>query len=480
MRSNIRQRRAKTREGGGFWLSFSDMMSVLVLVFIFVIFSMMLSLAQTEEQYNIAKARMEASELALSEKETLLIAQEAQLKTLTDELNGKTLLLTQQQEELKEQEALIAAQREEIDERVIILDLEKAQLEEMILDYDSRVSQLSEAEEELNSSRATILGLETALKESQSAVTLLRGDIESQKNQIVLLGGENAALQAALSDADEEKQRINRELSMLKSNLEASQADINALKRQISEKKSELDALKIDYQNLSAKQLSAESVMSTQSEQLSQYEAELSKYKAELSKKQGELERMVGVKAQIIEALSSALSRNRIAVTVDAQTGAITLPSEMLFDTGDDALTQRGMAYLDTFLPVYMSVLLSGEFQPHVAEIIIEGHTDSSGKAGVDPYLFNLQLSQARALSVSNYVLREAYMSETLGLGAAKMKSLRELITASGRSYSALIRNSDGSENMAASRRVEIKFRLKDDETIAATEALLRLMGDNE
>ena len=41
-----RRRRTVSRETGSFWLSFSDMMSVLVLVFIFVIFSMMLSLVK--------------------------------------------------------------------------------------------------------------------------------------------------------------------------------------------------------------------------------------------------------------------------------------------------------------------------------------------------------------------------------------------------------------------------------------------------
>ena len=85
-----RRRKTVSRETGSFWLSFSDMMSVLVLVFIFVIFSMMLSLAKqkdqlakTEDQYAAAMQRMEASEKELSEKETILATTEAQLKDLT-------------------------------------------------------------------------------------------------------------------------------------------------------------------------------------------------------------------------------------------------------------------------------------------------------------------------------------------------------------------------------------------------------------
>ncbi|MBQ1256469.1 MAG: hypothetical protein IIX93_04255, partial [Clostridia bacterium] len=69
MRSLNRRKPVRARETGSFWLSFSDMMSVLVLVFIFVIFSMMLTLAEqterlkkTEEQYTEAMIRMKKSE----------------------------------------------------------------------------------------------------------------------------------------------------------------------------------------------------------------------------------------------------------------------------------------------------------------------------------------------------------------------------------------------------------------------------------
>ena len=216
----------------------------------------------------------------------------------------------------------------------------------------------------------------------------------------------------------------------------------------------------------------AQTVMSNQSQMLSSYQKEL-------EQQQAVLEQMVGVKAQLIQALSEELQRNRVEVTVDSQTGAITLPSEMLFAVGQNELSFNGMDYLDRFLPVYLNVLLSDEFRPYIAEIVIEGHTDSSGKAGTDAYLYNLELSQKRALSVSNYILDQQYMRYTLGLNDTNMRTLRTLVTASGRSYSALIRNADGSENRTASRRVEIKFRLKDDQTIDATEALLRLMGDN-
>ena len=406
MRAMNRRKRVSAKETGSFWLSFSDMMSVLVLVFIFVIFTMMLShseqtdiLKKTEEQYAEALVRMKASEAELNAKEQQLILIDAELQKLNEENSAQAALLAEKDKEL---------------------------------------------EEKLSANQVIILGLQNKLSEEQA-----------------------------------ENEGLYLKIQMLEGNKNAQQAEIQSLLKDIEKQKKELDSLGIEYNNLllianqANKDLKeAQTVMSNQSQMLSSYQKEL-------EQQQAVLEQMVGVKAQLIQALSEELQRNRVEVTVDSQTGAITLPSEMLFAVGQNELSFNGMDYLDRFLPVYLNVLLSDEFRPYIAEIVIEGHTDSSGKAGTDAYLYNLELSQKRALSVSNYILDQQYMRYTLGLNDTNMRTLRTLVTASGRSYSALIRNADGSENRTASRRVEIKFRLKDDQTIDATEALLRLMGDN-
>ncbi len=448
-----RRRRTVSRETGSFWLSFSDMMSVLVLVFIFVIFSMMLSLvkqkeqlAKTEDQYAAAMQRMEASEKELSEKETILATTEAQLKDLTEELNGKTLILQQKEQELSDQAELIRSQQEEIDRTVIVLNDEKQALDEQLTAAETKLKALENSEKELEDNRVLII------------------DLRKQ-----------------LSDSESENTRLSQRIEMLKSNAEASQQEIDELLKAIEDKKAELDKLGVDYQTLvsesenAKKALSdAESRIDSQSAQLTEYEQQLDAYRYELQKKQGQLEQMVGVKAQIVQQLSLALRKSGIDVSVDEQTGAIALPSQMLFTTNSATLSDGGQKYLRRFLPVYLDVLLSDEFRSYVAEIIIEGHTDSNGT-----YLHNLQLSQERALSVANYVLGDSFMSDTLGLNASAKKTLLGLVTASGRSFSAPVLDANGDEDQNASRRVEIKFRLKDDETIAATEELLKLMGAN-
>ena len=100
----------------------------------------------------------------------------------------------------------------------------------------------------------------------------------------------------------------------------------------------------------------------------------------------------------------------------------------------------------------------------NILEIRIEGHTDTDGS-----YMYNLQLSQNRALAVAAYCLDE----KSGLLTESELNDLRGLLTANGRSWSAPVYAADGSVDMGASRRVEIKFRLKDDEMMAQLAEIL-------
>ena len=101
---------------------------------------------------------------------------------------------------------------------------------------------------------------------------------------------------------------------------------------------------------------------------------------------------------------------------------------------------------------------MSGENADYVGEIIIEGHTDTTGT-----YLNNLELSQERALAVATYCLG----AEMTGLTDEEKLVLQDILTANGRSYSDPVYMADGvTVDMDASRRVVFKFRMKDSEMI--------------
>lgn len=218
------------------------------------------------------------------------------------------------------------------------------------------------------------------------------------------------------------------------------------------------------------------SVLATRQAELDQALADLTAREAELTVMQAELVRqqdlldsqtrrisdMVGVRGQIITELSDSLRAGGIAATVDPVTGDIVLESTVFFDTGKNTISEEGRALLDRFVPIYLDVLLQPGYSDYVAQIIIEGHTDTQGD-----YFTNLRLSQQRALAVATYCLQMP------GLTHQQQTLLRSILTATGRSYSDPVYAPDGSVDMNASRRVEFKFSLKDSEMINEMNRLL-------
>lgn len=178
---------------------------------------------------------------------------------------------------------------------------------------------------------------------------------------------------------------------------------------------------------------------------------------AKITEQQEKIDSLVGMKTKLIEALSEEFKDSELKITVDAKTGAITFDSSVLFDFNEAQLKESGETFLQVFLPSYMSVLFSNEAKDYVSEIIIEGHTDTEGE-----YNYNLKLSQERALSVATYCLEP----DNNMLSSEEQTQLREMMTANGKSWSNPIKNEDGTVNQDKSRRVEFKFRLKDDEMI--------------
>lgn len=173
-------------------------------------------------------------------------------------------------------------------------------------------------------------------------------------------------------------------------------------------------------------------------------------------RQQEEIDKIVGIRTEIIEDLKKAFENSDMGITVDEKTGAITFDSNILFDKGKSDLKPEGETFMKKFFPLYISVLMSDKNRNNISEIIVEGHTDSDAD-----YMYNLDLSQKRAYSVVNYCLKD----NSQVLNDEERKYMRKIMTANGKSYSDVIIE-NGKENKDASRRVEIKFRLKEDEMI--------------
>lgn len=180
-----------------------------------------------------------------------------------------------------------------------------------------------------------------------------------------------------------------------------------------------------------------------------------------MAQKQQVIEQMTDTREAIVQNLQKQFEKQDMDIQVDPKTGAISLSESILFDFGKSDLKNEGKAVLQKFMPVYVKTLLQDDnIKQNIAQIIIEGHTDDESGLDTDAsYIYNLKLSQDRAYSVSEYVLGNEMQYEL-------KPELKKLITANGRSYSAPIQNEDGTVNHEKSRRVEIKFRLKEEETL--------------
>lgn len=178
--------------------------------------------------------------------------------------------------------------------------------------------------------------------------------------------------------------------------------------------------------------------------------------KEEALEKQNEMiEEIVGVKSDIIHELVKAFKDSNLNMEVDQQTGAIRFSGGVFFEKNSSEVSPTGEQYLEQFIPVYIGILLSDQFRNEVSQIVVEGHTDAEGG-----YLFNLKLSQDRTLSVVQKISDPEFPN------FVHREELTSVITANGRAFSVPIYNNDGMIDSDKSRRVEFKFRLKDDEVL--------------
>lgn len=203
--------------------------------------------------------------------------------------------------------------------------------------------------------------------------------------------------------------------------------------------------------------LQAKGQYEAKEQELEEQQEIISKQEQLLADQQSELDRVMGIRSDLVEALRDEFNGSDLNVVVDAKTGAITFDAGVLFDVGESELKDEGKEFMENFLPRYCGVLLQDKYKDYVSEIIIEGHTDTNGT-----YLYNLELSQQRAFSVATFCLTEnsGILSKT------EIETLRTVLTANGRSYSNPVYDENGAVDMEASRRVEFKFRLEDEEMI--------------
>ena len=267
---------------------------------------------------------------------------------------------------------------------------------------------------------------------------------------------ETKTLELDTKNAELEKQQIALDLAT---------DELNAKEQALIIIQTDLDSLQ-DKRSAQEEELNnARAALIIKQQALDDATKKLEEQQLALSAQAQKIDDLIGIRTTMIRELSSSLSAASLKAAVDPNTGDIVLDSSVFFETGKAAIKEEGQELLNRFVPVYLDVLLQDKYSKYLGEIIIEGHTDSSGS-----YESNLKLSQDRALQVALYCLNMPSLTR------AQKAKLQEILTAKGRSWSDLV-YVNGVEDPDASRRVEFKFSLRDAEMI---EQMNRILSEQE
>ena len=315
--------------------------------------------------------------------------------------------------------ATLKAQQETLMHLSVDLNASKKRLRLADASLDAKTRRIEALQNTVAMQEARIARLEAALNESNRTVATLRSGNQALLGTIDDL---NATLRRVHTEIAQERLAWQAKLSDLNATLHAKTSDMHTLQ-------TELDAQTARYQALIER----------------------------LQRQRKQIKALTGLRLQTIAALKAKLGSR---LSVDKRSGALRLSSKVLFDKGSATLKEEAKAALQTSFEEYIRALLEDQrIAPYLDKIVIEGHTDSDGG-----FLYNLGLSQRRALSVMNYILT---------LPSVQRYGIRDKLVASGRAYLDPIYDAQGREDKEASRRIEITFRLKNNEAMQEIERIL-------
>ncbi len=162
----------------------------------------------------------------------------------------------------------------------------------------------------------------------------------------------------------------------------------------------------------------------------------------------------IEVNKELIENLKKA----NIEAQVDPMTGDIKISDLELFELNSFNLSEKGKAYLDKLVPIYINTIFSKkELVGEIENIIIQGHTDSQSFAGIknpdEQYMKNMSLSLQRANSVADYIFHTNFDKQY-------SDRLKKILVVEGKSFSEPILV-NGKEDYNKSRRVEMRLKVK-------------------
>ena len=344
-------------------------------------------------------------------------------------------ILTKQEEDLKNQEHVMSEQENALDEQ-----------SDDLIDMSQNIAIKNE---EISKLRNLLAKREKSLEKSEEKLMISANSLKLKNDEIAKLNQLLLAQNTKLDDYSEHivllqnlTEEQNRTINSSSNNVNKYKNKILLLSNQLTKKDK---SLKLNDEKLLK-------LLQALDDKKTKYDSLLTQIQSQKAK----IKSLTGIKLKVIAELKASLGDK---INIDKRNGSLRLASNILFDKGSAKLKEAAKAQLAKNFVNYTSTLIENKkIAPHIDKIIIEGHSDSDGS-----YLYNLNLSQQRAFAVMNYLLTLDYI---------KRHNIKSKLVASGRSYLDVIKV-NGKEDKDASRRIEVKFRLKNEDAMYEIERIL-------
>ena len=304
------------------------------------------------------------------------------------------------------------------------------------------VSKLKISREENMQLSMLISRLKSESDELKNTINLLNISINEKASKLSLTQKEMQTLKELLLQSEEDVDMLVFTNKNLRSDIRSSKSEIDTLQKMVTDasKRHELDSSFIKIKDEEIAQLEKALLLKKRQYQQVVEDLDITKLK---------IKHLTGIKVSVVKRLKEKLGSG---IEIDSKTGAIRFSSNILFNQSKAVLKPRAEKELERVLGRYMDVMLNDKkISKHIEQITIEGHTNSDGG-----YIYNLNLSQQRALAVMKFLYKKYPKNRKL---------FQKHLSASGRSYSELIYKK-GKEDKDASRRIEIKFRIKSENAV--------------
>jgi chemotaxis protein MotB len=405
-----------------FWVSYADLMAGLLFVFILVVGAIVIKYVYVQTDLAVIKNELQIEQDALT--------------TSNKELSKK------QQEYLKIDSKLKQTQRQSVQlsfqlAKAKILfnkasnDLNRSKLLATQLKLD-----LNDKDKNLQLSNEQIIKITKILEDEKNNIKLLDMRIKEQK-----ISYDKMVQKLNFSNIELNKMKdllLGYELKLKTSTIQNEKyiKQINNLNQTINNNKNIMIFNQGEIEQLTNKLYLQMSIHQKLVE-----EFDIAKIK---------IKSLTGIRIKVVKALKDKLGSS---IDIDSKSGSIKFSSNILFDQGKYKLKESSKQELSNILKKYIhTLLLDKKIRQYIDNITIQGHTNSDGS-----YLYNLELSQKRALEVMKFLYSLDIQNKLL---------LEKYISASGRSYSDRIKDKNGFEEKNRSRRIEIKFRIKNEDAI--------------